>query len=187
MCMRNLLIKEFFPFRNKIWCQQPPSTNLDYAAWSILWLQNQLQLFIVPETTGKVPRYDIVPPFCKKISARNYLSKRFLWSLNSTQCDQNQPCRQSNWKSLQERDGSLGLHCYHLAASVRDRAWGKMAHLDMCHKRRASHYTPAQTTLSSYDKKGVGRLPSVHFSGFSSPFLVSDFSLSDAGLCANED
>lgn len=61
---------------------------------------------------------------------------------------------------------------------------GSSQHLS---QKGGSLYSPDQSIISSYGKKGVGRLPCVHFSGFSCPFVVFDFSLSDAGLCTNED
>lgn len=54
--------------------------------------------------------------------------------------------RQSKWKGLQERDDSLAFHDSHLVASVRGRAWRKIAHLSISHNW-GSIYSPDRTSF----------------------------------------
>lgn len=79
------------------------------------------------------------------------------------QCDQNQPCRQSDWKSLQERDGGVALHYYRLVASERDRAWGRIAHLDISHKRGALFTVLIRVSFPHVTRKGWEGVPVLIF------------------------
>lgn len=155
MCMRNVLIKELFLCRNKSWqCQQLPSTSLDYVAWITLWLQNQLLLFLIAETTGKVPHHD-VPQFPLFVSVLGVTFQKGFWAHLTKHAMQLEPAIQANnWKSLRERGGSLALHYCYLVASVRDKAQGKSAHLDDSQKSSAPFTVLIRVSFPHTTRKG---------------------------------
>lgn len=84
-------------------------------------------------------------------------------------------CRQRNWESLQERDGSLVLRYYHLVASVRDRARGKITHLDISHKSGTPFTVLIRVSFPHTTRKGREGGPVFIFQASSILFWCSIF------------